>query len=94
MLSRVLEFSRAGEAFRASVDIGAPEFEQGVWRCRWRMDVLHPEGLSMTGEDALDAFLRSLRFVSKFLRGCEEDGWQVKWQNVGDHGGFPLVEPL
>lgn len=91
MLSRVVELSRAGEAFRASVESGAPEFEQGVWRGRWS---LNPEPVLMAGEDALEGLLRSLRFVGKFRRAFEEDEWRIKWQHFGSHGGFPPLAPL
>jgi hypothetical protein len=93
-LHRVVELARGGDVIKASVHVYAPTFEQNVWRCAWRMDVFHPEGISMTGDDGFDAFIRSLRFIGKLLRDCETDGWNITWQTPGDHGGFPLVEQL
>jgi len=58
------------------------------WACWYSIPVIHPEPGRMYGQDALEAFDNTLRFVRNLIHGSIEDGFQIWWQDKDDKGGF------
>jgi hypothetical protein len=88
-MTRQLHMVIAGAEVNAVVRIGPTEPDNVAgWRCHWAIDHVCLKGGKFRGRDELDAFSRCYKFVNQLLRGSEDDGLVVWWQEPGDHGGF------
>jgi hypothetical protein len=86
-MERMLKVGRDGKLTDAKLTIGLPRLENGVWRCFWSLEYLQ-SGISMTGDDQIDSLVRVVRFLTKFIKDCQTDGWTIYWQQQGDNAGF------
>ena len=78
-----------GETTKGVLWIGNLEpLSDGRWRCGYSIPVINPEVFALKGDDALQAFDRTMRFVRDLIIGSVEDGFQIWWRNPGDFGGF------
>lgn len=95
-LVRTLHFQIGGRLQEGTLTVGNPLWDAGKqkWACSWSISFVHPDKGITYGADPLDAFIRTLDFLSVLLRGSEEDGLEVYWKEQGDHAGivFPLSE--
>ena len=95
-LTRDLNFRIKGEHCTGQLRVGDVVWleEKKRWVCYWSLAYVHPEEGHFYGEDALQAWTRTLDFISSHIRGNEADGLKVWWQYEGDHGGltFPQCE--
>jgi hypothetical protein len=88
-IERPLQFVIHGRREVGHVRIGPIEpAGPGTWTCGWSISFVHPEPGRIRGQDPLDVLSRTIHFVGRLLRGSEEDGLVVWWQEEGDHGGF------
>lgn len=86
-MERVLKVARDGRPKDAKLTIGFPCLENGIWKCFWSLDYVQ-SGISMSGEDEMDSLVRVIRFLIRFIKDCQSDGWTIYWQVEGDNGGF------
>jgi len=95
-LERTLSFVIRGEIVTGKLFVGDLEWAEDKqhWICHWSISHIHPEIGRLYGKDPLDAFVKTLDFLSSLIRGSELDGLQVWWFEKGDHAGltFPLCE--
>ena len=91
-LERVLHMKKGERDLLAKLTFRPPAQKDGIWRCHWSLEILHPTGVAMSGNDPLEALIRCLSCVAQFIRGSEVDGWEIWWQTKGDHGGLPIIE--
>ena len=93
---RELTFVIRNERQKGRIFDGNPEWleQKNKWACHWSISHIHPELGRMYGLDPLDAFTKTLDFLSSLIRGSEQDGLQIWWREPGDHAGitFPLCE--
>jgi|SRR5882762_3672686 len=95
-LERTLTFVIRSEVRAGSLFVGDLQWAEtkNKWVCHWSISHIHPEMGRMYGSDPLDAFIKTLDFLSSLIRGSELDGLQIWWRERGDHAGmtFPLCE--
>lgn len=93
---RTLKFKSGAAESLGTLCVGPIEWsaEKQKWGCQWSISEVHPEPGVTYGSDPLDSVIRSLDFLSTLIRGSEDDGLVVYWQEPGDHCGlvFPLSE--
>ena len=95
-LERVLHFQLSDQETTGTLFVGDIRWqeEKKKWVCHWSLSNVHPEIGQIYGDDPLDALIKTLDFLSVLIRGSENDGLIVWWQNRNDHAGilFPLSE--
>jgi hypothetical protein len=95
---RELQFEINGERRTGKLTIRELSFSPAKqkWECHWSLDHLYPDAVSFTGDDALDALIRTLDFAASLIRSSNADGYKVFWQYDGDNAGllFPLWKPI
>lgn len=86
-MERMLKVARDGSPKDAKLIIGFPRLENGSWKCFWSLEHVQT-GILMSGEDEMDSLVRVIRFLIRFIKDCQSDGWTIYWQQEGDDGGF------
>ena len=93
-LRRELQFVIRGERMTGELFVGDLQFdaERQRWYCYWSLSFVHPEIGGMSGDDPMDALIRTFDFLSSLIRGSEEDGLVVWWRYEGDHAGLTFPQ--
>ena len=58
------------------------------WVCHYSIEHIRPNPFPIGGPDPMGAVYHCMNFVEGVIRQLEDQGYQVWFEKVGDHGGF------
>ena len=86
---RQIEIRVNGSLKSGEIGMSSPrEGTNGRWTCMCSISFLLDEPMGIHGEDAFEALSHGLLFLGGLIRGSENDGWVLWWQQENDHCGF------
>jgi len=94
MFSRNIHYVVDGKEYRGVLSIGPIE-EIGPEKCYCNFSIphFHDSGGRICGLDPIDALQNCICFLGKLIRGLEQDGHILWWDERGDNCGI-LIHTL